>query len=145
MNIERENTMTRDALTTRLSNLSDDETRCELSDWAVNTLRELARDGKITKGPGLATVADLPVLVAGEAARIRAAGIALDATGLVPGSVPSDPPRRFPLPPVSERPSGGVRGHRRPRVTSGLRGQRTPPLPAGFSRFRVSNQGDSSS
>ena len=70
--------------TTHLANLSDATTRVELSDWAVNTLRAAARAGELRKGFGAATVADLPALLGQELARITAAGIALDATGLLP-------------------------------------------------------------
>jgi len=69
--------MTRTELTGALSNLSDSETRCELSDWAVNTIRDhLAASGlKATQGN---------TLLNEELGRIRGAGITLDADGFVP-------------------------------------------------------------
>jgi len=67
-----------------LANLADEEVRCELSDFAVNTLRDLAATGRIPKGCGTATAGDLNTLVAEETARIKTANINLDETGLTP-------------------------------------------------------------
>lgn len=86
--------MARTELINRLNNLSDDETRCDLSDWAVNSLREAAREGTLKKAStcpcpncGCGTIVeyeDLLTLVNEERARMIENDIPLNGDGLIP-------------------------------------------------------------
>jgi hypothetical protein len=91
--------MAREELINRLNNLADEETRVELNDLAVNTLREAAREGRIKMaaeegkacpcpncgcGANVAKVEDLMTLVREERTRMALHGIPLNGDGLIP-------------------------------------------------------------
>lgn len=76
--------MTRTRLVSLLSNLSDDETRVDLNDWAVNTIRDGYVKMATTDGDRRdATAAERRIFAAEEVARLEDLAFPLTEDGII--------------------------------------------------------------